>query len=52
MDVLEHLPKDVLHDVVDKLIRLKHAKTEVIINAPFGHSADTPMHFDLTDDTE
>jgi len=38
--------------VVDKLIRLKHAKTEVIINAPFGHSADTPMHFDLTDDTE
>ena len=52
MDVLEHLPKHVLHDVVDKLIRLKHANTEVIINAPFGHSADTPMHFDLTDDTE
>jgi methyltransferase family protein len=52
MDVLEHLPKDVLHDVIDKLIRLKHAKTEVIISAPFGHSEQTPMHFDLSDDTE
>jgi 2-polyprenyl-3-methyl-5-hydroxy-6-metoxy-1,4-benzoquinol methylase len=51
MDVLEHLPKDVLHDVVDKLVRLKHAGTQIIISAPFGRTADHPMHMDLSDDT-
>jgi 2-polyprenyl-3-methyl-5-hydroxy-6-metoxy-1,4-benzoquinol methylase len=52
MDVLEHLPKDILHDVVDKLVKLKHAKTEIIISAPFGRTAVHPMHMDLSDDTK
>jgi 2-polyprenyl-3-methyl-5-hydroxy-6-metoxy-1,4-benzoquinol methylase len=52
MDVLEHLPKEVLHDVVDKLIQLKHAKTEIVISAPFGRTAVHPMHMDLSDDTK
>src|SRR5262245_7863170 len=45
LDVLEHLPHDELDAVVDKLIKLKHAKTEIIINAPFGKTAKHPMHF-------
>lgn len=52
MDVLEHLPRDVLHDVVDKLIKLKHAGTLIIISAPFGRTAVHPMHMDLSDDTK
>jgi 2-polyprenyl-3-methyl-5-hydroxy-6-metoxy-1,4-benzoquinol methylase len=52
MDVLEHLPKDILHPIVEKLIKLKHAKTEIIISAPFGRSSTHPMHVDLTDDTK
>jgi 2-polyprenyl-3-methyl-5-hydroxy-6-metoxy-1,4-benzoquinol methylase len=52
MDVLEHLPKDILHDVVDKLVKLKHAGTLVIISAPFGRTAVHPMHLDLSDDTK
>jgi 2-polyprenyl-3-methyl-5-hydroxy-6-metoxy-1,4-benzoquinol methylase len=52
MDVLEHLPKDILHDVVDKLVKLKHAKTEIIISAPFGTTSVHPMHMDLSDDTK
>jgi 2-polyprenyl-3-methyl-5-hydroxy-6-metoxy-1,4-benzoquinol methylase len=52
MDVLEHLPKDILHDVVDKLVKLKHAKTEIIISAPFGRTSVHPMHLDLSDDTK
>ena len=52
MDVLEHLPKDVLHDVVDKLVKLKHAGTQIIISAPFGRTATHPMHMDLSDDTK
>lgn len=51
MDVLEHLPKDILHDIVDKLVKLKHAGTEIIISAPFGRTAVHPMHMDLSDDT-
>ncbi|HET7501434.1 MAG TPA: methyltransferase domain-containing protein [Kofleriaceae bacterium] len=52
MDVLEHLPRDILHDVVDKLVKLKHAGTEIIISAPFGRTAVHPMHMDLSDDTK
>jgi len=51
LDVLEHLPADELDSVVDKLIALKHANTEVIIHAPFGKTAQHPMHFDLDDHT-
>ena len=52
MDVLEHLPKETLHAIVDKLVKLKHAKTEIIISAPFGRTAVHPMHIDLTEDTK
>jgi 2-polyprenyl-3-methyl-5-hydroxy-6-metoxy-1,4-benzoquinol methylase len=52
MDVLEHLPRDVLHDIVDKLIKLKHPGTQIIISAPFGRTAVHPMHMDLSDDTK
>lgn len=52
LDVLEHLPKQTLHDIVDKLVKLKHAKTEIIISAPFGKTAVHPMHIDLTEDTQ
>jgi 2-polyprenyl-3-methyl-5-hydroxy-6-metoxy-1,4-benzoquinol methylase len=52
LDVLEHLPKETLHEVVDKLVKLKHAKTKIIISAPFGRTAVHPMHLDLTDDTK
>ena len=52
LDVLEHLPKDTLHAIVDKLVKLKHAKTEIIISAPFGRTAVHPMHIDLTEDTK
>lgn len=52
LDVLEHLPKEELHRSVDKLVKLKHAKTEVVISAPFGRTAVHPMHIDLTEDTK
>ena len=51
LDVLEHLPKNVLHDTVDKLIKLKTPKTVIIIHAPFGKTATHPMHLDETEDT-
>lgn len=51
LDVLEHLPKEELHAVVDKLIQLKHAKTEIVISAPFGRTAVHPMHLDADEDT-
>jgi SAM-dependent methyltransferase len=51
LDVLEHLPADELDSVVDELIALKHANTEVIIHAPFGKTGDYPMHLDLDDHT-
>jgi 2-polyprenyl-3-methyl-5-hydroxy-6-metoxy-1,4-benzoquinol methylase len=52
LDVLEHLPKDVLHETVDKLVKLKHAKTVIDVHAPFGRTAQHPMHLDETDDTK
>jgi 2-polyprenyl-3-methyl-5-hydroxy-6-metoxy-1,4-benzoquinol methylase len=48
LDVLEHLTKDTLHAIVDKLVKLKHARTEVVISAPFGRTSVHPMHRDLT----
>jgi 2-polyprenyl-3-methyl-5-hydroxy-6-metoxy-1,4-benzoquinol methylase len=51
LDVLEHLPKDELHAVVDKLIQLKHASTTIILSAPFGRTAEHPMHLDADEDT-
>ena len=52
LDVLEHLPKDELDSVVDRLIKLKHAGTQVIISAPFGKTAQHPMHLDADEHTK
>jgi len=52
LDVLEHLPKDELDSVVDKLIKLKHAGTEIILSAPFGRTATHPMHLDADAHTQ
>lgn len=46
LDVFEHIPKQELHKIVDKLIRLKHDKTEILLNAPFGKTSVHPMHLD------
>lgn len=51
LDVLEHLPKDELRSVVDKLVALKHANTTVIMSAPFGKTAVHPMHMDADEET-
>ncbi len=51
LDVLEHLPKDVLRSVVDQLVALKHAKTEIVMSAPFGKTAVHPMHMDADEET-
>jgi len=52
LDVLEHLPKEVLEDSVTKLVRLKHAHTRVILSAPFGRTSTHPMHLDATEHTK
>jgi 2-polyprenyl-3-methyl-5-hydroxy-6-metoxy-1,4-benzoquinol methylase len=52
LDVLEHLPRPELDVMVDKLIQLKRAKTEVIISAPFGRTAMHPMHLDADEHTK
>ena len=46
LDVFEHIPKQELKKIVDKLIRLKHDKTEILLNAPFGKTSVHPMHLD------
>lgn len=51
LDVLEHLPRDVLRDAVDKLVKLKHARTQIIMSAPFGRTAVHPMHLDADEHT-
>jgi 2-polyprenyl-3-methyl-5-hydroxy-6-metoxy-1,4-benzoquinol methylase len=51
LDVLEHLPKDVLRSVVDKLVALKHEQTEIVMSAPFGRTAVHPMHMDADEET-
>lgn len=52
LDVLEHLPKNELNAVVDRLIALKHAGTHIVISAPFGRTAVHPMHLDADDNTK
>ena len=46
LDVLEHLPADELTRAVDRLVKLKHARTLVVLSAPFGRTATHPMHLD------
>ena len=52
LDVLEHLPKNELKSVVDKLVKLKHANTQIIMSAPFGRTAVHPMHLDADEHTK
>jgi 2-polyprenyl-3-methyl-5-hydroxy-6-metoxy-1,4-benzoquinol methylase len=51
LDVMEHLPHDELTNVVDKLVKLKHPGTQIIMSAPFGRTAVHPMHMDADDHT-
>ncbi len=46
LDVLEHLPKPVLRDTVDKLLKLKGPNTKLLVEAPFGRNSTHPMHED------
>ena len=52
LDVLEHLPPAELSTTVEKLIKLKTDKTIVLVHAPFGRTAQHPMHLDATNDTK
>lgn len=51
LDVLEHLPEAILIETVDKLVKLKHAGTKILIHAPFGKTSVHPMHLDATEVT-
>jgi 2-polyprenyl-3-methyl-5-hydroxy-6-metoxy-1,4-benzoquinol methylase len=51
LDVLEHLPKDELARAVDKLVKLKHPGTVIVMSAPFGRTAVHPMHMDADEHT-
>ncbi len=55
-DVLEHLPKEELKIVVEKLIKLKHKDTHVIITyspgKDVGGIGSHPMHFDADEEIE
>jgi hypothetical protein len=52
MDVLEHLPAGELKKTVDKLVKLKTTTTQIVVHAPFGRTAQHPMHLDESDDTK
>jgi 2-polyprenyl-3-methyl-5-hydroxy-6-metoxy-1,4-benzoquinol methylase len=52
LDVLEHLPREVMRDLVDKLVKVKHPKTKVIMSAPFGRTSVHPMHLDADEHTK
>lgn len=45
-DVLEHIPKGELRKIVNKLIKLKHKDTQVMMTSNFGKSETYPMHND------
>ncbi|HTL34772.1 MAG TPA: class I SAM-dependent methyltransferase [Kofleriaceae bacterium] len=49
MDVFEHLPDSEIVKYVDKLVTLKTKTTQIIIHAPFGRTAQHPMHLDQTE---
>ena len=52
LDVLEHLPPEILKTTVDKLVKLKTSNTRVILSAPFGRTAVHPMHLDADEQTQ
>ena len=51
-DVLEHLPKNILKMYVEKLIKLKHKKTKVMLELTYGKTLEYPMHENMDDDTK
>jgi len=51
MDVMEHLPAEELRKTVDKLVKLKTKTTQIVIHAPFGRTAQHPMHLDSSEET-
>jgi 2-polyprenyl-3-methyl-5-hydroxy-6-metoxy-1,4-benzoquinol methylase len=51
MDVLEHLPEGELRKTVDKLVKLKTKGTQIVVHAPFGRTAQHPMHLDASEET-
>lgn len=46
-DVLEHLPKDEMRKVIEKLAKLKHKDTHVLYTANFKKTSVHPMHYDM-----
>lgn len=51
LDVLEHLPRNILKVYVEKLIKLKHKNTKVITALVYGRTLEHPMHEDMDRDT-
>ncbi len=50
-DVLEHLPKHIMKEYVNKLVKLKHKNTKIIANVTFGKTDSHPMHFNVDGET-
>ncbi len=46
-EVFEHMVPDDMVKVTDKLVKLRHKKTEVITTQNFGRSKYYPMHMDM-----
>ena len=44
-DVVEHLPKEELKILVDKIIKMKHKDTKLMMTITFGNTEDYPEHF-------
>ena len=49
-DVIEHIPIDEFKELVNKLIKLKHDKTEMMIGVTFGKTYQHPMHFNTSEE--
>ena len=49
-DILEHLSVKECKKVVDKLIKLKHKDTEIIMSTSFLKSKEHPMHYNINEE--
>ncbi len=49
-DVLEHLPKEEMRKVIEKLAKLKHKDTKILYSANFKKTSVHPMHHDMDDE--
>ena len=49
-DVLEHLSKEDMIKVVEKLIKLKHKDTKILYSTSFKKTPIHPMHYDADED--